>query len=98
VAHHRPSQLNDWTFRRVAWATLVLVSVALSFWLLYRFNQVVFILFVAILMGTVIRPAAAFISRMPNPVEQPGQPPRCFGVCGPGFRPQGAASTGVGYN
>jgi len=53
----------DWTFRRVAWATLVLVAVALSFWLLYRFKQVVFILFVAILLGTVIRPAVAWLHR-----------------------------------
>jgi predicted PurR-regulated permease PerM len=43
------------------WATLVLVFVALSFWLLYRFNQVVFILFIAILMGTVIRPVVAWL-------------------------------------
>jgi len=45
------------------WATLVLVFVALSFWLLYRFNQVVFILFIAIVMGTVIRPAVAWLHR-----------------------------------
>ncbi len=53
----------EWTFRRVVWATLVLVSVALSFWLLYRFRQAVFILFVAILMGTVIRPVVAWLHR-----------------------------------
>jgi predicted PurR-regulated permease PerM len=53
----------NWTFRRVAWATLVLVSVALSFWLLYRLKQVIFILFIAILMGTVIRPAVAWLHR-----------------------------------
>ncbi|MBE7474147.1 MAG: hypothetical protein DPW09_38220 [Anaerolineae bacterium] len=57
------SQLYNWTFRRVAWATLVLVSVAFSFWLLYRFYQVVFILFIAIVMGTVIRPAVAWLHR-----------------------------------
>jgi len=45
------------------WATLVLVFVALSFWLLYRFNQVVFILFIAIVMGTVIRPVVAWLHR-----------------------------------
>ena len=56
-----PSQLYDWTFRRVVWATLVLISVILGFWLLYRFNQVVFILFIAIVIGTVIRPAAAWL-------------------------------------
>ena len=45
------------------WATLVLVFVALSFWLLYRFNQVVFILFIAIVMGTVIRPVVTWLHR-----------------------------------
>jgi predicted PurR-regulated permease PerM len=44
-------------------ATLVLVFVALSFWLLYRFNQVVFILFIAIVMGTVIRPVVGWLYR-----------------------------------
>jgi predicted PurR-regulated permease PerM len=53
----------DWTFRRVVWATLVLVFVALGFWLLYRFNQVGFILSIAILMGTVIRPVVAWLHR-----------------------------------
>lgn len=43
------------------WATLVLVSVALSFWLLYRFSQVFFILFIAIVIGTVIRPVVAWL-------------------------------------
>ena len=51
----------DWTFRRVVWATLVLISVILGFWLIYRFNQVIFILFVAIVIGTVIRPVVAWL-------------------------------------
>ena len=58
---NKSSQLYDWTFQRVVWATLVLVSVILSFWLLYRFNQVVFILFIAIVIGTVIRPTVAWL-------------------------------------
>jgi len=45
------------------WATLILVFVALSFWLLYRFSQVVFVLFIAIVMGTVIRPVVAWLHR-----------------------------------
>ena len=56
-----PSQSYDWTFRRVVWATLVLISVFLGFWVLYRFNQVIFILFIAIVIGTVIRPAVAWL-------------------------------------
>jgi predicted PurR-regulated permease PerM len=54
-----PAQPENWTFWRVAWATLVLAAVCLSFWLLYRFSQVVFILFVAIVIGTVLRPPVA---------------------------------------
>jgi predicted PurR-regulated permease PerM len=50
------SPLYNWTFRRVVGATLVLVSVIFCFWLLYRFYQVVFILFIAIVIGTVLRP------------------------------------------
>jgi predicted PurR-regulated permease PerM len=53
----------SWPFRRVMWATLVLVSVALSFWLLYRFNQVIFVLFTAIVIGTVLRPAVTWLHR-----------------------------------
>jgi predicted PurR-regulated permease PerM len=35
----------------------------LGFWLIYRFNQVIFILFVAIVIGTVIRPAVAWLHK-----------------------------------
>jgi predicted PurR-regulated permease PerM len=63
MSFHPPSQPYQWTFRRVMWATLVLVFIALSFWLLYRFNQVVFILFTAIVMGTVIRPVVTWLNR-----------------------------------
>ena len=58
---NKSSQPYDWTFQRVVWATLVLTSVILGFWLLYRFNQVLFILFIAIVIGTVIRPAVAWL-------------------------------------
>lgn len=58
---HPPSRPYVWTFRRVVWATLVLLAVVLGFWLLYRFSQVVFILFIAIVLGTVIRPVVAWL-------------------------------------
>ena len=63
MAFQPPSQPYPWTFRRVMWATLVLVLVALGFWLLYRFYQVVFILFIAIVLGTVIRPVVSWLHR-----------------------------------
>ena len=58
-----PSQLDHWTFRRVMVGTLILVCVALGFWLLYSFYQVVFVLFVAIMLGTVIRPIVNWLYR-----------------------------------
>ena len=61
MALQSPPQPYDWTFRRVVWATLVLIAVILSFWLLYRFSQVVFILFIAIVIGTVLSPAVAWL-------------------------------------
>lgn len=53
----------NWTFWRVVWGTLVFVCVGLSFWLLYRFHQVIFILFVAIVIGTMLRPVVARLHR-----------------------------------
>jgi predicted PurR-regulated permease PerM len=63
MALQTPSQLDYWTFRRVVGSTLILVLIALSFWLFYRFYQVVFIVFVAIMIGTVIRPAVTRLNR-----------------------------------
>jgi predicted PurR-regulated permease PerM len=63
MAFPAPAQRNNWTFRQVVWATLVLVLVALGFWLFYRFHQVVFILFIAIVMGTVVRPPVTWLYR-----------------------------------
>ena len=57
------SQPYEWTFRRVVWATLVLAFVVFCFWLLFRFYEVVFILFVAIVIGTVVRPATNWLSQ-----------------------------------
>lgn len=61
------SQPYEWTFRRVVLATLVFLSVVFGFWLLYRFNQVVFILFIAMVMGTVIRPAVNWLYERGTP-------------------------------
>ncbi|MBN2678022.1 MAG: AI-2E family transporter, partial [Anaerolineaceae bacterium] len=57
------SQVNNWTFRRVMWATLVLLLVAFGFWLLYRFYEVIFILLTAIIVGTAIRPLVTWLNR-----------------------------------
>lgn len=44
-------------------ATLFVVSVGLAFWLLYRLRAVLFILFVAIVIGTAIKPAVEWLNR-----------------------------------
>lgn len=61
MEEYPPSQAGKWTFRQVVWATLVMVLIALGFWLIYRFYQVVFILFVAIILGTTIRPVVNWL-------------------------------------
>lgn len=63
MAMNTPLPLNNMTFRRVMGTTLVLVGIGLGFFLLYRFYQVFFILFVAIILGTVIRPVVNWLYR-----------------------------------
>jgi predicted PurR-regulated permease PerM len=59
-----PSLLSqNWTTRRVMLATLVVVTVAAGFWLLYHFRLVLFILFIAIVIGIAVRPAVAWLQR-----------------------------------
>lgn len=49
-------QPSQWTFRHVVWATLVFAFVVFCFWVIYRFYNVLFTLFIGVLFGTVIRP------------------------------------------
>lgn len=67
-----PPALPEWTGRRIALATLVVVAVLLAFYLLLRFYAVVFILFVAIVIAVAIRPAVEWLYRHGIP--------RAFGV------------------
>jgi len=57
------TQPYEWTFRRVVSATLVFSSVAFCFYLIYRFYEVVFILFIAVVIGTVLRPIANWLTQ-----------------------------------
>jgi predicted PurR-regulated permease PerM len=61
MSHTTPSLAYRWTFWRVVGATLALVGVGLGFWLLYRFHQVLFILFIAIVIGTALRPVVSWL-------------------------------------
>lgn len=58
-----PRGIPVWSARQVAYATLFVVGVLLSFWLLYRFSRVIFILFIAIVLGTAIRPVVEWLKR-----------------------------------
>jgi predicted PurR-regulated permease PerM len=54
---------KSWTFQKVFGATLILVFIALSFLFINRFYQVIFILLIGILAGTVIRPVSDWFTR-----------------------------------
>jgi predicted PurR-regulated permease PerM len=52
-----------WTTSQVVLATLFVVCVFLTFWLLFRLRDVLFLFFVAIVVGTAIRPAVEWLHR-----------------------------------
>jgi len=58
-----PADIKQWTTNQVILATIFVVCVFLSFWLLYRFRVVVFLVFIALVIGTTIRPAVGWFYR-----------------------------------
>lgn len=57
------------------------MCLGLIFWLLYRFGQVVFTLFVALLLGTILRPVVVALQRRGLPVaERLPAPSALFGA------------------
>ena len=52
-----------WVPRRVILATLAVVSVLAGFYLLYRFSNVLFIVFIAAVLATAMRPAVLWLER-----------------------------------
>ena len=52
-----------WTTSQVVLATIFVVCVFLTFWLLYRLRALIFLLFVAIVIGIAIRPAVEWLQR-----------------------------------
>jgi predicted PurR-regulated permease PerM len=56
-------EVTGWTTSQVVFATVFVVSVFLAFWLLYRLRGVVFLFFVAIVVGTAIRPGVEWLRR-----------------------------------
>jgi predicted PurR-regulated permease PerM len=57
------SILTQWTARQVILGTLVVLGVALGFWLLYDLRLVLFSLFLAIVISTAISPAVDWLYR-----------------------------------
>jgi predicted PurR-regulated permease PerM len=58
-----PPQVPQWSTRQVVTATLLVVSILVLFALIYRFNNVIFLFFIAIVLSTAIRPAVKWLSR-----------------------------------
>jgi predicted PurR-regulated permease PerM len=56
-------EVTTWTTNQVAFATVFVVCVFLIFWLLYRLHTVLFLFFVAMVLGTAIRPAVEWLYR-----------------------------------
>jgi predicted PurR-regulated permease PerM len=54
---------TTWTTSQVVLATIFVVCVFLTFWLLYSLRIVLFLFFVAIVVGTAIRPAVDWLHR-----------------------------------
>ncbi len=63
------SRVSNWTTRRVIAATLIVLSVIAAFALFYRFRLVWFSLFVAMVIGTAIKPIASWLHErgLPRP-------------------------------
>ena len=55
--------VTTWTTNQVVLATVFVVCVFLTFWLLYSLRVVLFLFFVAIVIGTAIRPAVEWLHR-----------------------------------
>ena len=59
--------VTTWTTSQVVLATIFVVCVFLTFWLLYSLRAVLFLFFVAVFLGTAIRPAVDWLHRRKIP-------------------------------
>ena len=62
-----PGDTSQWTGQRVVLTTLGALLVGLGFWLVFRFYNVAFIFFAALVLGTAIRPAVDWLYRRKVP-------------------------------
>lgn len=56
-----------YTYRQVFYATIVVAAITISFYLLFRYSQIVFVLFLAIVISTAIRPLVNRLNRIGVP-------------------------------
>lgn len=56
-------KIMTWTTSQVVLATIFVVCVFLTFWLLYQLRGLIFLLFVAIVIGIAIRPAVEWLQQ-----------------------------------
>src|SRR6185436_11943519 len=56
-------EVTTWTTNQVVFATIFVVCVFLFFWLLYRLQTMPLLFFVAMVLGTAIRPAVEWLYR-----------------------------------
>ena len=55
--------VRHWNPRRVILATLAVVSVVIGFYLIYRFSNVIFVLFIAVVLATAMGPAVRWLEQ-----------------------------------
>ncbi len=61
---HRPTlELPELSVRQLVTATLVVGLVALSIWLVFRFNQVILILIAGVIISTALQPVVSWLQR-----------------------------------
>jgi len=58
-----PEKVITWTTSQVVLATVFVVCVFLTFWLLYRLRILILLFFVAVVLGTAIRPGVEWLRR-----------------------------------
>lgn len=58
-----PRELRRWRASRIIAGTAVVILVALGFYLMYRFTNVLFVFFVAVVLATAMRPAVMWMER-----------------------------------
>jgi predicted PurR-regulated permease PerM len=58
-----PRERQEWTPRRVIQATIIVVALAVAFYLIYRFQLVVLSLFAAIIISTAMEPALVWMKQ-----------------------------------